>query len=54
MSNTIQAEIPDQPWQWAQILVKQGWADNLQEMVNALLRRYLEYHQDSLSIQEGS
>ena len=45
MSN-IQTEIPNQLWQQAQILVQQGWASNLQEVINEALRRYLESHQD--------
>lgn len=49
MSNTIHAEVPDQLWQQAQTLVQQGWANNLQEVVNESLRRYLESHQDLLS-----
>ncbi len=48
MSN-IQTEIPNQLWQQAQILVQQGWASNLQEVINEALRRYLESHQDVLT-----
>ena len=46
MSNTIHAEAPDQLRQQAQTLVQQGWANNLQEVVNESLCRYLESHQD--------
>ncbi len=49
MNNTLSAEIPNQLWQQAQILVQQGWASNLQEVVNEALRRYLESHQDVLT-----
>jgi Arc/MetJ-type ribon-helix-helix transcriptional regulator len=49
MSNAIHAEIPDQLWQQAQMLVKQGWASNMEEVVNESLRRYLESHQDVLT-----
>ena len=49
MNNTINAEIPNQLWQQAQTLVQQGWASNLQEVVNEALRSYLESHQDVLS-----
>ncbi|MGD9732321.1 MAG: hypothetical protein AB7U45_09065 [Desulfamplus sp.] len=49
MANTVQAEIPYQLWQQAQILVQQGWARNLQEIINEALHRYLESHQDILT-----
>lgn len=49
MSSAIHAEIPDQLWQQAQTLVKQGWASNMEEVVNESLRRYLESHQDVLT-----
>jgi Arc/MetJ-type ribon-helix-helix transcriptional regulator len=49
MSNLIQAEIPDRLWQQATALVNQGWASNVQEVVNESLRRYLESHQDVLA-----
>lgn len=49
MSSAIHAEIPDQLWQQAQTLVRQGWARNLEELVNESLRRYLESHQDVLN-----
>ena len=49
MNNTLSAEIPNQLWQQAQSLVQQGWASNLQEVVNEALRRYLESHQDVLT-----
>jgi Arc/MetJ-type ribon-helix-helix transcriptional regulator len=49
MNNTLNAEIPNQLWQQAQTLVQQGWASNLQELVNEALRRYLESHQDVLT-----
>jgi len=49
MNNTLSAEIPNQLWQQTQSLVQQGWASNLQEVVNEALRRYLESHQDVLT-----
>lgn len=49
MNNTLNAKIPNQLWQQAQTLVQQGWASNLQEVVNEALRRYLESHQDVLT-----
>lgn len=47
--NTIQAQIPDQLWQKAQALVQHGWANNMQEMMNEALRRYVESHQEVLA-----
>ena len=41
MSSSIHAEIPDQLRQQAQTLVQQGWASNVEEVVNEALRRYL-------------
>ncbi len=49
MSSSIQAEIPDQLRQQAQTLVEQGWANNVEEVVNEALRRYLESHQGVLT-----
>ena len=49
MSNAVHAEIPDQLWQQVQTLVQQGWASNVEEVVNESLRRYLESHQDVLT-----
>ena len=49
MPNLIQAEIPDGLLQQANALVSQGWASNVQEVVNESLRRYLESHQDVLA-----
>lgn len=49
MNNVIQAEIPEQLCQQAQVLIQQGWASNLQEIINESLRRYLESHQDVLT-----
>jgi len=49
MSSSIHAEIPDQLRQQAQALVQQGWANNLEEVINEALRRYLESHQDILT-----
>ena len=49
MSGSIHAEIPDQLRQQAQTLVQQGWASNVEEVVNEALRRYLESHQGVLT-----
>lgn len=51
MSITIQTEVPDALWQQAQYFVKQGWADNTQDLIAESLRRYLESHQDVLAEQ---
>ncbi|MDD5754337.1 MAG: CopG family transcriptional regulator [Methylococcales bacterium] len=49
MSAMVQAEIPNQIWQQAQNFVQQGWASDLQDVINEALRRYLESHQDVLT-----
>jgi Arc/MetJ-type ribon-helix-helix transcriptional regulator len=49
MNTIIQAEIPKQLCQQAELLIQQGWASNLQEVINDALRRYLESHQESLT-----
>lgn len=49
MSSPIHAEIPDQLRQQAQTLVQQGWASNVEEVVNEALRRYLDSHQGVLT-----
>ena len=49
MSSSIHADIPDQLRQQAQTLVQQGWASNVEEVVNEALRRYLESHQGVLT-----
>jgi hypothetical protein len=49
MNNIIQAEIPEQLCQQAELLIQQGWASNLQEIINDALRRYLESHQELLT-----
>ena len=51
MPNVIQGQIPERLWQQAQSLVAQGWASNMQELVNESLRRYLESHEDVLAEQ---
>lgn len=47
----IHAEVPDGLLQQAQILVQRGWANNIQELVNESLRRYIESHQEALTEQ---
>lgn len=49
MSAMVQTEIPNQIWQQAQNFVQQGWASDLQDVINEALRRYLESHQDVLT-----
>jgi len=51
MSTTIQTEVPDALWQQAQFFVKQGWADNMQDLIAESLRRYLDSHQEILTEQ---
>lgn len=51
MPQMIQTEVPERLLQQAQALVAQGWASNLQALVNESLRRYLESHQDVLAEQ---
>ena len=48
---TIQTQIPDQLWQQAQTLVRQGWVANMDELVAESVRRYLESHLDTMSEQ---
>ena len=49
MSTTIQAEIPDHLLDQAAILVRQGWAATVDEILADALRRYLESHSVELS-----
>ena len=49
MNTIIQAEIPNELCHQAQALIEQGWASNLQEIINDALRRYLESHQELLT-----
>jgi Arc/MetJ-type ribon-helix-helix transcriptional regulator len=49
MSTIITAEISDQLWQQAQSMVEKGWVDNMDELVSASIRRYLESHQETIS-----
>jgi hypothetical protein len=49
MNAMVQAEIPTQLFQQAQTLVQHGWANNLQEVINESLRRYLDSHQEVLT-----
>ena len=49
MNNIIQTEIPSQLYQQAETLIQHGWANNLQEIINESLRRYLESHQEILT-----
>lgn len=49
MNNVIQTEIPEQLSQQAQMLIQEGWANSLQEIINESLRRYLESHREILT-----
>jgi len=51
MTTLIQAEIPDQLAQQAQLLVDHGWAASVESLVAESLRRYLESHQEVLTEQ---
>jgi len=46
---SFKREFPEQLCQQAQLLIQQGWASNLQEIINESLRRYLESHRDVLT-----
>lgn len=49
MTTCIQAEIPDRLVQQAAILVRDGWAADLDEILTDALRRYLSSHSAELS-----
>ena len=49
MTTSIQAEIPDQLVQQAAILIRDGWATDLDEILTDALRRYLSSHSAELS-----
>jgi len=47
----VQVEIPDFLLQQAQSLVQHGLVKNIQQLVEELLRRYVESHQETLNEQ---
>lgn len=49
MNTSIQADIPDRLVQQAAILVRDGWASDLDEILTDALRRYLSSHSAELS-----
>jgi hypothetical protein len=49
MPTSIQADIPDQLVQQAAILIRDGWATDLDEILTDALRRYLSSHSAELS-----
>ena len=49
MTTSLQAEIPDQLLQQAALLVRDGWAANIDEILSDALRRYLDSHSAALS-----
>jgi hypothetical protein len=49
MTTSIQADIPDQLVQQAAILVRDGWATDLDEILTDALRRYLSSHSAELN-----
>lgn len=44
MTTSIQADIPDRLVQQAAILIRDGWATDLDEMLTDVVRRYLSSH----------
>ncbi len=49
MTTSIQADIPDRLAQQAAILIRDGWASDLDEILTKALRRYLSSHSAELS-----
>ena len=49
MNQSIQAEFPDGLLNQAQMLVDEGWAGDLNEILVDALRRYLESHNSTLT-----
>jgi Arc/MetJ-type ribon-helix-helix transcriptional regulator len=45
MSKQFEIHIPDQLWQQAQSMVKQGWINNMDSLIVESMRRYIESHQ---------
>jgi Arc/MetJ-type ribon-helix-helix transcriptional regulator len=45
---TIQAEIPDQLYKKASILVKEGWFRDEKEIFSEAIRRFLDSHRSEL------
>ena len=49
MTTSIQAELPEQLLVQAQALVRNGWAANINEILEDALGRYLESHSAELT-----
>ena len=49
MTTSIQADIPDRLVQQAAILIRDGWAADLDEILTDALRRYLSSHSAELN-----
>lgn len=49
MTTSIQADIPDRLVQQAAILISDGWATDLDEILTDALRRYLSSHSSELN-----
>jgi Arc/MetJ-type ribon-helix-helix transcriptional regulator len=49
MSTHIETNIPDQLWQQAQNMVKQGLINNMDSLIVESMRRYIESHQQTTS-----
>lgn len=49
MSTLVETQIPNQLWQQAQNMVKEGWISNMDALVAEAIRRYVESHQQILS-----
>ena len=49
MTTSIQAELPEQLLVQAQILVRDGWATDINEILADALGRYLESHNAELT-----
>lgn len=49
MSTHIETNIPDQLWEQAQNMVKQGLINNMDSLIVESMRRYIESHQQTTS-----
>ena len=49
MPTHIETNIPDQLWQQAQNMVKQGLINNMDSLIVESMRRYIESHQQTTS-----
>jgi hypothetical protein len=49
MTTSFQAEIPDQLLHQAAVLIRDGWAANIDEILSNAQRRYLDSHSAALS-----